>query len=105
MGISGIASDVCSWSKRDKGQGAQIDLIINRSDNVIDLCEMKYSDRVFELTKEYVEWLKERRDLFRKQTGTNKTLHLTMVTTYGVANGKYASSIQGRVTMNDLFEK
>lgn len=105
LGISGIASDVCSWSKRDKGHGAQIDLIINRSDNVIDLCEMKYSDRVFELTKEYVEWLKERRDLFREQTGTNKTLHLTMVTTYGVANGKYASSIQGRVTMNDLFEK
>lgn len=103
LGISGIASDVCSWSYRDKKQGAQIDLVIDRSDNVIDLCEMKYSDRPFELTKDYVEWLKERRDLFREQTGTNKTLHLTMVTTYGINNGKYASSIQGRVTMDDLF--
>ena len=103
LGISGIASDVCSWSYRDKKQGAQIDLVIDRSDNVIDLCEMKYSDRPFELTNDYVEWLKERRDLFREQTGTNKTLHLTMVTTYGITNGKYASSIQGRVTMDDLF--
>lgn len=103
LGISGIASHVCSWSYKDKKQGAQIDLVIDRSDNVIDLCEMKYSDRPFELTKDYVEWLKERRDLFREQTGTNKTLHLTMVTTYGISNGKYASSIQGRVTMDDLF--
>lgn len=103
LGISGIASNVCSWSNRDKKQGSQIDLVIDRSDNVIDLCEMKYSDRPFELTKDYVEWLKERRDLFREQTGTNKTLHLTMVTTYGITNGKYASSIQGRVTMDDLF--
>lgn len=103
LGISGIASDVCAWSKRDKKQGAQIDLVIDRSDNVIDLCEMKHSDRPFELTKDYVEWLKERRDLFREQTGTNKTLHLTIVATYGITNGKYASSIQGKVTMDDLF--
>ena len=86
LGISGIASDVCSWSYRDKKKGAQIDLVIDRSDNVIDLCEMKYSDSPFELTKDYVEWLKERRDLFREQTGTNKTMHLTMVTTYGLLN-------------------
>ena len=103
LGISGIASDVCSWSYRDKKKGAQIDLVIDRSDNVIDLCEMKYSDSPFELTKDYVEWLKERRDLFREQTGTNKTMHLTMVTTYGLTNGKYSTSIQGRVTMDDLF--
>lgn len=103
LGISGIASDVCSWSTRGGNKGAQIDLIINRTDNVIDLCEMKYSDGIYELTKSYIEWLKERRDLFKKETRTTKTLHLTMITSQGLANGKYTSQIQSQVTMDDLF--
>lgn len=103
LGISGIASDVCSWSTRGGNKGAQIDLIINRTDNVIDLCEMKYSDSLYELTKNYIEWLKERRDLFKKETRTTKTLHLTMITSRGLANGKYTSQIQSQVTMDDLF--
>lgn len=103
LGISGIASDVCSWSTRGGNKGAQIDLIINRTDNVIDLCEMKYSDSLYELTKNYIEWLKERRDLFKKETRTTKTLHLTMITSQGLANGKYTSQIQSQVTMDDLF--
>lgn len=103
LGISGIASDVCSWSTRGGNKGAQIDLIINRTDNVIDLCEMKYSDSLYELTKNYIEWLKERRDLFKKETRTTKTLHLTMITSQGLANGKYTSQIQSLVTMDDLF--
>lgn len=103
LGISGIASDVCSWSTRGGNKGAQIDLIINRTDNVIDLCEMKYSDSLYELTKNYIEWLKERRDMFKKETRTTKTLHLTMITSQGLANGKYTSQIQSQVTMDDLF--
>lgn len=103
LGISGIASDVCSWNTRGGNKGAQIDLIINRTDNVIDLCEMKYSDSLYELTKNYIEWLKERRDLFKKETRTTKTLHLTMITSQGLANGKYTSQIQSQVTMDDLF--
>lgn len=103
LGISGIASDVCSWSYRSKEQGAQIDLIIDRGDKAIDLCEMKYSDHEYELKKDYVEWLRQRRDLFRKVTGTEKTLRLTMIASSGIKQNMYSSSIQGKLSLDDLF--
>lgn len=104
LGISGIASDVCSWSYRGKEQSAQIDLIIDRGDKAIDLCEMKYSDHPYELKKDYVDWLRERRDLFREVTGTNKTLRLTMIASAGIKQNMYSSSLQGRLSLGDLFE-
>ena len=103
LGISGIASDVCSWYYRSTDHRAQIDLVIDRSDKCIDLCEMKYCDRDYELKKDYVEYLKERRDLFRDVTKTTKTLRLTLITSSGIKPGKYLSSIQGRLTIDDLF--
>lgn len=104
LGISGIASDVCSWSYRSKEQSAQIDLIIDRSDKAIDLCEMKYSDHPYELKKDYVEWLRERRDLFREVTGTDKTLRLTMIASSGIKQNIYSSSLQERLSLSDLFK-
>ena len=104
LGISGIASDVCSWTYRDKTQSAQIDLIIDRGDKTIDLCEIKYSDHEFELKKDYVEWVRERRDLFRMATGTNKTVRLTMIASSGVKQNMYSSSIQGKLSLNDLMQ-
>jgi AAA+ ATPase superfamily predicted ATPase len=103
LGISGMMSDVCSWSYRDKEQGAQIDLVIDRSDKTIDLCEMKYSDHPFEVKKSYLEWMRERRDLFREKTGTTKSLHLTLITSSGLKPGQYLSALQGKVTLDDLF--
>lgn len=105
LGISGIASDVCSWSYRSKEQSAQIDLIIDRGDKAIDLCEMKYSDHEYELKKDYVEWLRERRDLFREVTGTNKTLRLTMIASSGIKHNMYSSALQARLSLEDLFIK
>lgn len=104
LGISGIASDVCSWYYRSTDHRAQIDLVIDRSDKCIDLCEMKYCDRDYELKKDYVEYLKERRDLFRDVTKTTKTLRLTLITSSGIKPGKHLSSIQGRLTIDDLFK-
>ena len=103
LGISGITSDVCSWSYRNKDQSAQIDLVIDRGDKAIDLCEMKYSDHQYELKKDYVEWLRERRDLFREVTGTNKTLRLTMIASSGIKQNMYSSSVQARLSADDLF--
>lgn len=104
LGISGIASDVSAWYCKDDQQGAQIDLVIDRSDKSIDLCEMKYCDHQFELKKEYVEWMRERRELFKLKTGTRKSLRLTMVSSGGIKLGKYSSAIQGNVVLDDLFE-
>lgn len=103
LGISGIACDVCSWTYKGNQQGAQIDLIIDRNDKSIDLCEMKYCVGAYELKKDYVEWMRERRNLFREVTGTKKTLRLTLISAGGIKPGKYSSSIQGKVTLDDLF--
>lgn len=99
LGISGVSSEVCSWS----GDGGQIDLVINRNDQVINLCEMKYTSAPFKLTKAYYEKLTERRELFREQTQTRKALHLTIVTTYPLAQTQYSEMIPCVVTLDGLF--
>jgi len=103
LGITGIASDVCSWQYRSAEQRAQIDLVIDRADRNIDLCEMKYSDSEYELKRDYVEWMLRRRDLFREVTHTTKSLRLTLITAGGIKQGKHLSSIQGKVGLDDLF--
>ena len=80
-------------------------MLIDRADRVMNLCEMKYSTSRYEVSKDYSEWLKERREIFRKDTGTNKTLHLTLVSPYGVVSGKNTSILQNVITMDDLFER
>lgn len=99
LGISGIASETCSWNNGT----AQIDLLIDRSDNVINLCEMKYSSTRYELTHDYATWLAERRELFRNATSTHKTLHLTLVSPHGVVPGKNTSILQNTITLDELF--
>ncbi len=103
LGISGIASDVCSWNSVKSEKGAQVDLVIDRSDKVINLCEMKYSASRYEITKAYAEWMSERKELFRNETSTKKTLHLTLVTPHGVVTGKNTSIIQNVISLDDLF--
>ncbi len=107
LGISGIQSDVCSWTlpANDEHKGAQIDLLIDRKDQIINLCEMKYSTGEYEITKRYNDEMQERRELFRSQTKTRKALHLTMVTTYGVKENPYSGMIQSQVIMDDLFKE
>ncbi len=105
LGINGIQSDVCSWSATatDDNNGTQIDLIIDRKDQVINLCEMKYSTGEYEITKRYNEELQQRRELFRTITKTKKALHITFVTTYGLKENAYSGMIQSQVTLDDLF--
>ena len=64
---------------------------------------MKYSDNEYELKKDYVEWLRRRRDLFREVSGTKKTLRLTMIASAGIKQNMYASALQGKLSMEDLF--
>ena len=104
LGINGIQSDISSWYYKGAKEGAQIDMIIDRRDQTINLCEMKYSSAEYEITKAYNEKMLQRRELFRKQSKTRKALHLTMITTHGLLQNKYSGDIQSEVTMNDLFE-
>lgn len=101
LGISGIQSDVCAW----KGEGGQIDLLIDRRDQTINLCEMKFSQSEFEITKQYDEHLRKRAESFRLATKTRKALHQTFVTTYGVKKNMYSGNVQSEVKLDDLFVK
>ena len=108
LGISGISTIESGWrylpKKSADQKGAQIDLVIDRADKCINLCEMKYSDVEFVIDKAYVEKLHNKRQVFREQTETTKTLFTTMVTTYGVKkNAHYLSVIDNQLTMDDLF--
>lgn len=106
LGISGILSNVCSWqNKQDTNgeSGFQIDLIIDRQDNVINLCEIKYSRAPFAIDKKYSLRLLERAEAFRISTKTNKAIHLTFISTYGLKQNMYSSTAQNELTMNALF--
>ena len=82
---------------------AQIDLVIDRRDEVINLCEMKYSLNPYDITKQYLDKLLERRELFREMTHTHKALHLTFITVNGLKQNAQSYMIQNQVTADDLF--
>lgn len=107
LGILGVASEISSWSKQgnDEEEGAQIDLLIDRKDKVINICEIKFSSKEYEIKKAYDENLKNKVFVFRESTGTNKTIQINMITTYGVKKNKYSNLIGKVVSMDDLFEK
>ncbi len=109
LGISGVSTDASSWSCKadpDKGiNGSQIDLLIERKDRVINLCEMKYSISEFAVTKAYAENLRNKVSDFTLATKTKKSIHLTLVTTYGLKHNSYSGNIQSVVTAEDLFSK
>jgi uncharacterized protein len=89
-------------TKEDKG--AQIDLLIDRNDNCINVCEMKFSAYPFEISKTYAAELESKLTIFHQQTKTSKTLFLTMITTYGVKNStNYPGLVQREITMDALF--
>ena len=98
--IDTILSDVCSWQNAE----AQIDLVIERNDHTINLCEMKYRQEQFSVTKKYYEEMNNRRELFRKATKSTKALHLTIVTPFGIKDNAQAKDIQSIVTLDDLYK-
>ena len=105
LGISGVHSNVSSWVSHSSGGGAQIDLVIDRADRVINLCEIKFAKGPFEIDRTYDRVLRERVETFRTETKTRKALHLTMITTYGVKPGKYAGIAHAEVCMDELVSR
>lgn len=105
LGISGILSNVYSWRKEadENGDGAQIDLLIDRNDQVVNICEMKYSLSEFVITAEYEQKLRNKKAVFINTTNTRKAVHLTMLTTYGIRQNSHSGIIQNEVTLDDLF--
>ena len=103
LGISGVLTHTASWKSQKSDPGAQVDLLIDRNDNVINLCEMKYAGAEFVIDKKQDENLRNKKEAFLRETKTRKTVHLTMVTTYGVKRNEYSGHIQSEIKMEDLF--
>ena len=108
LGISGVLTNVYSWTQKANEAtgtpGVQIDLLIDRNDQVINLCEMKFSKAEYAISKDYDMSLRQKLEAFRIGTNCRKAIHLTMVTTYGVVKNVYAEIIQNIVVMDELFE-
>lgn len=103
LGIDRIGSEHYSWRSSDPDHRAQVDLIIERADRLINLCEIKYSDTTYTLNKDEDLRLRMRQAIFVDQTKTRYGIMTTFITTFGLTPNEYASSIPQQVTLDDLF--
>ncbi len=99
LGISGVQTSTSTWW----GEGAQIDLVIDRKDQVINLVEIKFAIDEYEIDKSYDEKLRQKLNAFKNETKTKKSLWTTMLTTYGIKTNKYSGNVHRSLTMDDLF--
>jgi hypothetical protein len=107
LSIGGVYSETSVWQNKggnDKN-GAQIDLLLDRQDNCINVCEMKFANSRFEITKDYARQLENKCSVFREETRTTKSLFITLVTTFGIKNiDKFPGLVQNEIPMDRLFQ-
>ena len=103
--LTAIYTEVSSWRGSYNGDHAQVDVLIERADRVIHVCEAKFSKAAFTMDKKYADELRNKLNIFSMQKNSKrKNLFLTMLTTYGVTNNEYKKElVQNEVTMDDLF--
>ena len=105
LGISGVQTLSSAWVGSYEGQKAQIDLIIDRRDHVINLCEMKFSINEFSIDKKYADELRSKIGIFRQSMSTKKALFLTFITTFGLTPNSYSQTlVQNALTMDIFFD-
>lgn len=103
--IGSVITRSAAWSGSDGQRKAQIDLVIDRRDGVINVFEIKFSTGTFTLSKAYAAELRDKISLFKEVTGTRKAVFLTMITTYGLTRtGVEGALVQNELTMDVLFE-
>ena len=107
LGIAGVYTEVNAWQCRADEEngifGSQIDLLIVRKDQIINVCEMKYSDTDYIVDASFDRSQKRRISDFQKKTSTKYALHSTLITTYGVTDNAYSGELQAIITDDDLF--
>ncbi len=104
LGISGVITSHSAWSKRsDDTEGMQIDLLLSRNDNVINMCEIKYYSGDFTVDKAYYQTLLHRQELLSKELSQKYSIHNTLITTFGLTYNEYSGIFSNVITMDDLF--
>lgn len=103
LGINGVLTSASSWKGQYEGNGAQIDLVIERRDRIVDICEAKYSIDEFIIDKEYEGRLRNKLSIFKAATNTKSAVQLVMITTFGVKQNSHSGIVSANVTMDHLF--
>ena len=105
LGIGSVYAEISNWRSQAKSGGAQIDMLIDRKDRVINLCEMKFSTKPFTITKAYADNLRHKMMVFKQETNTLKTLFLTIIAAHGLTENQYSQQlVQDALDMNALFD-
>lgn len=106
LGISGVLTKVYAWRHVPDEvytTGVQIDLLIERADRVVNVCEVKYSNHPFVIDKNYDRQLRSKAGTFADVTKTRSAVHLTMISSNGLSHTGYWGTVQSEVTLDDLF--
>lgn len=106
--IGGVSTKESHWQyfspKNSTDKGAEIDLLIDRADQCINLCEIKFYNTVYTMTKEDADDLERKKMVFLMKTQTRKALFMTLITPYGVKeNDHYLSCVDNQLSLNSLF--
>ena len=102
--IRGVSSVSGSWLNKDPQNKVQIDFLIDRDDNIINLCEMKFYNTDYTIDKKYANELAKKVNTFTSKTKTKKSVFVTFITTYGLISNKYSKQfVQNELTMDSLF--
>ena len=105
LGVWGVSVGACAWRSAQADPGAQVDLVLDRADGIVDLCEMKWvrSGEEFAIDKACSQALMRKAEAFARETVTPKAVHLVMVTPGGLKRNSYRNSVSSVVTADDLF--
>ncbi|MCQ2330637.1 MAG: AAA family ATPase [Paludibacteraceae bacterium] len=107
LGIAGVGSEQSAWSVPgdEEREGVQIDLIIARKDNVVNMCEMKFYGEEFEVDKSYHNRLMRRQNVLLSAVNRKTAIHSTLITTYGLKYNEYSGDFVKVITLDDLFKE
>lgn len=100
-----IHTEYYSWRSKHSQPAAQIDLIIERADQLVNICEVKYSEYEYSISKAEEARLRNRMGCFQEETQTRGGLHFTFITTFGVKKNVYSDAVRNEVMMDDFFKK
>ena len=105
LGVSGVSTTSSAWARRadESGPGTQIDLLLSRKDNVLNMCEIKYVGGLFSVSRAYYETILGRQELLSSLVSPKVVVRSTLVTTVGLSRNEYAVAFSIVVTLDDLF--
>lgn len=103
LGISGVLTNTASWIGTHNGSKVQIDLLIDRNDGIINICEIKFAKSVYAIDKKTWRNLLYKMEVFWQNTKLRKAIHLTLISPFGVLQNEYSSDVNSEIVLDDLF--